>query len=123
MQIIGTLVDLIHSINAAIPPLSDPVIPSTSSIIIKNSLLGLNKFIKTRLSIKSFKIFLNDNLFLLSEALFIIVFKFKASATNLTKEVFPIPGGPLIIHAFELFIKKFHTLNFQPIKIDPFSLE
>lgn len=106
IQIIGTLVDLIHSIKADIPPLSEPVIPSTSSIIITNSLLGLNKFIKTLLSTKSFKIDLREDLFLLSEALLTIVFKFNASATNLTKEVLPIPGGPLIMHALELFISK-----------------
>ena len=111
IKIIGTLVFLAISIKALIPPLSSvPVIPSISSIIIiffELVLLSIED--KVVLFIKKPTELLIVSLFLLSLAFNSKVLYPLVLAKTLIVEVFPIPGGPLIIAAlaftFSYFLK------------------
>ena len=97
MQIIGTLVDLIIPMIAVIPPRSPELIPSTSSMIIKDFYIVLRPKLNDPVSIKSIPL-----LFLTSLALNSVTAYPNYLAISLAVVVFPIPGSPLSKAANEL---------------------
>lgn len=97
MQIIGTLVDFIILIIAVMPPRSPELIPSTSSIIIKDFYIVFRPKLNEPVSINSIPL-----LFLTSLALNSVIAYPNYLAISRAVVVFPIPGSPLNKAAKEL---------------------
>lgn len=103
---IGVHVSLMTCMIAAIPPLSEPLIPSISSIMITLFFSTLEAFLAVHLKQSSEVFVLKvltyssiDFLFLVSLAFISRTSIPSSVATNQAAELLPIPGGPEIKHA------------------------
>ena len=98
MHIIGTLLDFIIFMIAAMPPRSPELIPSTSSIIINGLVNVLDMPMWWELAYRR----LTPDLFLTSLALNSVTENLYYDARRRAVVVFPIPGSPLRRAALEL---------------------
>ena len=106
MHMIGTLLFLIIWIMAEIPPRSPELMPSTSSIIIKDF---WRFFAMSRLK-EDDSINPTPLLFLMSLALNSETWKLSSIAIKRAADVLPMPGSPLSRAAFELMDPLDHPL-------------